>query len=121
MNSPLTERCSMGVPGLDAVLKGGLPARRLYLIQGDPGVGKTTLAMQFLMEGVQRGEVGLYISLSETKDEIEVVAKSHGWDLAKIHLYELSAIEAQIRGDTESTFFHPSEVELNRTIDALLA
>ena len=111
----------MGVPGLDAVLDGGLPARRLYLIQGDPGVGKTTLAMQFLMEGARRGETGLYVTLSETKDEIEVVAQSHGWDLTKIHLYELSTIEEQIRGDSESTFFHPSEVELNRTIGALLA
>ncbi len=111
----------MGVPGLDAVLNGGLPARRLYLVQGDPGVGKTTLAMQFLLEGARHGECGLYVTLSETKEEIEVVAKSHGWDLTKIHLYELSAIEEQIRGDSESTFFHPSEVELNRTIGALLA
>jgi len=111
----------MGVPGLDAVLDGGLPARRLYLIQGEPGVGKTTLAMQFLMEGARRGEAGLYVTLSETKEEIEVVAKSHGWDLTKIHLYELSTIEEQIRGDSESTFFHPSEVELNRSIGALLA
>lgn len=111
----------MGVPGLDAVLEGGLPARRLYLIQGDPGVGKTTLAMQFLLEGARLGEPGLYVSLSETRDEIEVVAKSHGWDLSQIHLYELSTIEAQIRGDSESTFFHPSEIELNRTIGALTA
>src|SRR5436190_1631363 len=118
---PVVERCSMGVPGLDAVLNGGLPARRLYLIQGDPGVGKTTMAMQFLLEGARQGETGLYISLSETKDEIEMVAKSHGWDLGAINLYELSSIEAQIRGDSESTFFHPSEVELNRTRGALLA
>jgi circadian clock protein KaiC len=121
MDSPFVDRCSMGVPGLDAVLGGGLPARRLYLIQGDPGVGKTTLAMQFLMEGARRGEPGLYVTLSETKEEIEVVAQSHGWDLTSIHLYELSTIEEQIRGDSESTFFHPSEVELNRTIGALLA
>jgi circadian clock protein KaiC len=114
-------RCLMGVPGLDAVLHGGLPRNRLYLIQGDPGVGKTTLAMQFLMEGARAGESGLYITLSETKDEVHVVAQSHGWDLTGIHLYELSTIEAQIRGDSESTFFHPSEVELNRTIGALLA
>jgi circadian clock protein KaiC len=110
----------MGVPGLDAILDGGLPARRLYLVQGDPGVGKTTVAMQFLLEGARRGEAGLYVSLSETKDEIEVVARSHGWDIDKIHLYELSTIEARIRGDSESTFFHPSEVELNRTIGALI-
>lgn len=122
MNVPITiERCSMGVPGLDTVLDGGLPARRLYLIQGDPGVGKTTLAMQFLLEGARRGEAGLYVSLSETKDEIEVVARSHGWDLGNINLYELSTIEEQIRGDSESTFFHPSEVELNRTVSALIA
>ena len=78
---PIAERYCTGVPGLDAVLNGGLPSKRLYLIQGDPGVGKTTLAMQFLLEGAQAGELGLYITLSETKEEIEVVAKSHGWDL----------------------------------------
>lgn len=111
----------MGVPGLDAVLDGGLPARRLYLIQGDPGVGKTTLAMQFLLEGARLGEAVLYVSLSETRDEIAVVARSHGWDLDKINLYELSTIEEQIRGDSESTFFHPSEVELNKTIGALIS
>ena len=113
-------RCSMGVPGLDAILDGGLPRERLYLVQGDPGVGKTTLAMQFLLEGQVQGETVLYVSLSETRDEIEVVARSHGWDLSNIHLYELSTIEQKIRGDSESTFFHPSEVELNRTIGALI-
>ena len=110
----------MGVPGLDDILGGGLPRRRLYLVKGDPGVGKTTLAMQFLQEGVRNEETVLYVSLSETRDEIEVVARSHGWDLSKVNLYELSTIEEKIRGDSESTFFHPSEVELNRTIHALL-
>jgi circadian clock protein KaiC len=110
----------MGVPGLDSVLLGGLPANRLYLVQGDPGVGKTTLAMQFLIEGAKNGEPGLYITLSETKDEIEVVARSHGWSLEGIELYELTAIEQKIRSDSESTFFHPSEVELNRTIASLV-
>ncbi|MEN3944245.1 ATPase domain-containing protein [Prosthecobacter sp. SYSU 5D2] len=119
-NNHHSERCTMGVEGLDIVLSGGLPKNRLYLIKGDPGVGKTTLAMQFLLEGVKCGETGLYITLSETKDEIMVVAKSHGWDLAGIHLYELSSIEEKIRHDTESTFFHPSEIELNRTISALI-
>jgi circadian clock protein KaiC len=114
------ERCAMGVEGLDHVLDGGLPRNRLYLIQGNPGVGKTTLAMQFLLEGVRAGETALYITLSETKDEIGMVAQSHGWDLSAVHLYELSTIEEKIRGDSESTFFHPSEVELNRTIDALI-
>ena len=114
------ERCATGIEGLDIILKGGLPQNRLYLIKGDPGVGKTTLAMQFLLQGVEEGETGLYITLSETKEEIMVVARSHGWDLSEIHLYELSSIEEKIRGDTESTFFHPSEIELNRTITALI-
>ncbi len=114
------DRCTMGVDGLDEVLHGGLPTNRMYLIKGDPGVGKTTLAMQFLMEGVRKGEPGLYITLSETKNEIEVVAQSHGWNLEGIHLYELSTIEDKIRGDSESTFFHPSEVELNRVTNALI-
>lgn len=114
------ERCTVGVEGLDHILGGGLPRDRLYLVQGDPGVGKTTLAMQFLLEGARLGEAGLYITLSETKDEIDSVAKSHGWKLNQLHFYELSAIEAHVRGDSESTFFHPSEVELNRISSALL-
>jgi len=111
----------MGVEGLDNILHGGLPRNRLYLIQGDPGVGKTTMAMQFLMAGAAKGEKGLYITLSETKEEIDMVAKSHGWNLENIELYELSSIEQQIRHDSESTFFHPSEVELSQTTDALIA
>lgn len=121
LSAESSPRCQMGVPGLDIVLGGGLPLHRLYLLQGEPGVGKTTLGMQFLLEGVRAGEPGLYITLSETKDEIEAVSKSHGWDLTGISLYELSTIEDQIRGDSESTFFRPSEIELNRTITALLA
>nr|WP_232289574.1 ATPase domain-containing protein [Verrucomicrobium spinosum] len=120
--SPATSarRCEMGVEGLDVVLCGGLPSHRLYLVKGDPGVGKTTLALQFLMKGANQGEKVLYISLSETKNEILAVAESHGWDLSAVNLYELSSIEEKIRGDSESTFFHPSEVELNRTIGALI-
>jgi len=108
---------------LDAVLNGGLPSNRLYLVKGDPGVGKTTMAMQFLLQGVKNGEVGLYVTLSETHDEILTVARSHGWELDGnngIHLFDLSRIEQTIRGESESTFFHPSEVELNRTTDALI-
>lgn len=113
--------CLTGVEGFDEVIGGGLPCRRLYLVEGDPGVGKTTLALQFLLQGVREGETSLYITLSETKEELEMVAKSHGWNLDKINLFELSAIQEQLEGKTETTFFHPSEVELNRTTEALLA
>ncbi|MCD6052103.1 MAG: circadian clock protein KaiC [Verrucomicrobia bacterium] len=113
-------RCATGTEGLDDILGGGLPKNRIYLIQGDPGVGKTTLAMQFLLEGARLGESGLYITLSETKEELESVAESHGWKLNRIHLFELSAMEEKLQGETETTFFHPSEVELNRTTRALL-
>jgi circadian clock protein KaiC len=113
-------RSTTGVEGLDEILSGGLPKHRLYLIQGDPGVGKTTLALQFLLEGARLGETGLYITLSETKDELESVAESHGWDLSRIHLYELSAMEEQLKEEAGNTFFHPAEVELNRTTKALL-
>lgn len=110
----------MGIEGLDDVLVGGLPRNRLYLIQGDPGVGKTTLALQFLMEGVRRGESVLYITLSESRDELEAVAQSHGWNLAGIQVFELSSLEEEFVGEMVGTFFHPSEIELNRTTQILL-
>lgn len=115
-----TPRCATGIEGLDDVLGGGLPRNRLYLVQGDPGVGKTTLALQFLLEGVKQGEQGLYITLSETKEELELVANSHGWDIAPLNLFELSAKDAQLNNEADTTFFHPSEVELNRTTKALV-
>src|ERR1700756_1645335 len=101
-----TPRCLMGVEGLDDILGGGLPRNRVYLIQGDPGAGKTTLASQFLLEGANQGESVLYITLSETREELEVVAESHGWSLDKLNLFELSAIEARVNRETEGTFFH---------------
>ena len=74
---------------MDDILGGGLPARRLYLIQGQPGSGKTTLALQFLLEGARRGEKVLYISLSETREEVEEVARSHNWPLDDVEIVEL--------------------------------
>jgi circadian clock protein KaiC len=113
-------RCETGVPGLDSILCGGLPRHRVYLVQGDPGVGKTTLALQFLLEGIRQGEKSLYITLSETNEELREVADSHGWNLEKLNTFELASMEAQLRSETENTFFHPSEVELNRTTKILL-
>ncbi|HEY8995722.1 MAG TPA: ATPase domain-containing protein [Lacunisphaera sp.] len=114
------ERCKTGIEGLDDILDGGLPRNRIYLILGRPGVGKTTMALQFLMEGVRRNERSLYITLSETKEELHEVARAHGWDLSGVDLFELSAIEAQLKQEADTTFFNPSEVELSRTTKALL-
>src|SRR3954471_18141003 len=82
-------RCGTGIDGLDDVLEGGLPAGHLYLIEGEPGTGKTTLALQFLLEGVKRGETVLYVTLSETKQELINVAASHGWSLDGLEIFEL--------------------------------
>ncbi|HET6678844.1 MAG TPA: ATPase domain-containing protein, partial [Nitrospira sp.] len=117
VSSPIDARCHTGVEGLDEVVAEGLPCNCFYLIQGDPGSGKTTLALQFLLEGVRRGEKTLYITLSETKEELLKVAHSHGWSLDSIGLFELSAIEALVRPDAHTTVFHPSEIELTKVTD----
>lgn len=117
---PADKRCSMGISGLDDILGGGLPVNRFYLVQGNPGVGKTTLALQFLMEGERVGEKGLYITLSETKEELLSVAQSHNWSLDNLALFELSAIEQQLKTESQNTIFHPSELELNQTTQMLL-
>jgi circadian clock protein KaiC len=90
--------CTTGVSGLDDILGGGLPRNCLYLVDGNPGVGKTTLALQFLLEGLKEKERCLYITLSETKPELDAVARSHGWSLDGIDIIELSAIERSLAG-----------------------
>lgn len=109
-----------GIAGLDDILGGGLTPHRLYLIEGDPGSGKTTLALQYLLEGVRRKEPGLYVTLSETKAELAAVARSHGWDLAGIDVVELVASEAELEPENQHTMFQPAEVELGETTKAIL-
>ena len=113
-------QAASGVAGLDEVLCGGLPRDCFYLIQGDPGSGKTTMALQFLMEGLRQGEKVFYITLSETKEELLKVAHSHGWSLDDIPLLELSAIDSMVRPEAQTTVFHPSEIELTQVTKLLL-
>ena len=112
---------STGIPGLDDVLHGGLQANRLYLLEGDPGAGKTTAALQFLMAGVERGECCMFISLSESAEELRVSAAAHGWSLANVEVLEVSASEEKLTSDARYTMFHPSEVELSETVKRVLA
>ena len=107
-------RVSTGVPGLDDVLGGGLTGERVYLVEGTPGTGKTTLGMQFLLDGVAKGEAGLYITLSETADELDAVAESHGWSLDGLAIFELASDEA-LDPEAQQSILHPAEIELGET------
>ena len=118
--SPSPDRARTGVFGLDQILNGGLPTNHIYLIDGEPGTGKTTLALQFLLEGVALGQKGLYVTLSESRAELEQVAMSHGWSMDRVDIFELAAAGPDDAGEGY-TLFHPAEVELQQTMDAVLA
>jgi circadian clock protein KaiC len=115
-----TARISTGIAGLDDILRGGLDRDRLYLIEGTPGTGKTTLALQFLLEGSKKGEMGLYVTLSESEKELRVVAARHGWSLDGLSIFELIPPEASLDPDHEQTLFHPAELELSETTKLIL-
>jgi circadian clock protein KaiC len=113
-------RAATGIEGLDYILGGGFPINRMYLLEGDPGAGKTTMALQFLLEGARHGEPGVYATLSETEEELRDVAASHGWSLDGITICELQTAEESLKADSQYTLFHPSEVELSETTRAVL-
>jgi circadian clock protein KaiC len=113
---PHQPRARTGLDGLDEVLGGGLPRNHIYLLDGEPGTGKTTLALQYLLEGAAEGERGLYVTLSESEIELTEVAQSHGWTLDGVTVFELTADVAEGSGDDDYTIFHPAEVELRQTL-----
>jgi circadian clock protein KaiC len=118
-NLPTEARASTGIPGLDDVLGGGLPTNHVYLVEGDPGSGKTTLGLQFLRTGAEHDERGLYVTLSETATELRTVAASHGWKLDGIELFELVSEEG-LSPESEQSILHPSEIELGETVRGVI-
>ncbi|WP_085809136.1 ATPase domain-containing protein [Sphingomonas sp. TZW2008] len=106
---------STGTAGLDQILGGGLTPERMYLVEGTPGTGKTTLALRFLLEGATLGQTALYITLAETEVELRAVGEAHGWSLEGLDLFEMVPPDG-FAEDHEQTLLHPSEVELGETV-----
>jgi RecA-superfamily ATPases implicated in signal transduction len=119
--APTISRCSSGCPGLDDVLGGGLPIGHFYLVEGEPGTGKTTLALQFVAEGLKRGEKVLYVTLSESRNELMTVAKVHGLGLDDSVVLEVRPSEEDLKPEGQYTVFHPAEVELNDRVQTIMA
>ncbi|MDQ1079451.1 ATPase domain-containing protein [Pseudoroseomonas cervicalis] len=113
------DRISTGIQGLDDVLSGGLAPNRLYLVEGMPGSGKTTLALQFLLAGRDAGERCLYVTLSETQEELDAVVASHGLSLERVDVFELGSADTPFSADREMTLLHPWEVELGETVKVI--
>jgi circadian clock protein KaiC len=116
-----SKRAHTGIGGLDEILRGGLPRNRVYLIEGLSGTGKTTLALQFLLQGIKDGERGLYVPLSETLDEVQEVAVSHGWDISGLDIFELSGAQNLTSSDNQNSIFRTSNIELTETETILFA
>lgn len=113
-------RMTTGIEGLDHILEGGFPANHIYLVEGESRTGKTTLALQFLLEGVRLGESCLLVTASETKEELEEVARSHGWSFEGLSIHELVPLEDALKPESQYTIFHPSEIELSETTNVVI-
>src|SRR5579872_5366314 len=113
-------RVSTGSPGLDDVLSGGLPQSHLFLLQGEPGTGKTTLGLQFLLAGARAGEPVMYVTLSESRRELDGIAISHGWALDNLTVFEFQSRENSLMPEDQYSAFHPAEMEFQDTTQLIL-
>lgn len=120
LSAPTDVRCKTGCPGLDDILGGGLPSGHFYLLEGEPGSGKTTLALQFMQDGRRNGERVLYVTLSESVNELRSVARSHNLNLEGVQFLELKPSEQDLRPEGQYTVFHPAEVELNDRLQTIV-
>lgn len=115
-----TARSRSGCPGLDDILGGGYPSGHVYLIEGEPGTGKTTLALQFVAEGLGKGEKALYVTLSESREDLLMVARTHGLRIDGLRILELKPNEHDLRPESQYTVFHPADVELNDRLQMIM-
>lgn len=121
LSTPSKARASSGCGGLDDVLGGGFPRGYFYLLEGEPGTGKTTLALQFISDGLRNGEKVLYITLSESPEDLKIVAGSHGIELEGAKFVELKPDEEDLKPNGQYTVFHPSEIELGDRLQAIVS